>query len=74
MFAAWKLQQKGLRVLVLEKAGYVGGHCNTFYGVPGFSGVPVEMGVQVYVNTPLVRSTLEELNIATGLQGKPCSL
>jgi hypothetical protein len=70
MFAAWKLQQKGLRVFVLEKAGYVGGHCRTFYDVPNGTGAPVEMGVQVYVNTPLVQSTLAALNIQTAPPGE----
>lgn len=58
MSVATFLKDKGYNPLVIEKAPYIGGHCNTFYFNPPAPGLPnwIDIGVQVYVNTAFLNS------------------
>lgn len=71
MYSAYRLATaKSLSVLVLETDDHVGGHCNTFYYPYGPVNIPVETGVSVFINTSLVRQTLQQLNIAAVPSGE----
>ena len=60
-YAAIRLQQQGKSVVVIEAKDKIGGHTET-YKDPA-TGTPINIGVVVWDNIPVVQSYADSLNV-----------
>lgn len=62
-YAAIQLKDKGKKVLVIEKKGRLGGHTETCTDPE--SGIPIDMGVKLYCDDPIVYDWYARFNLTT---------
>lgn len=60
-YSAISLKDKGKSVIVIEKKGRMGGHTETY--IDPATGIPIDMGVIVWHDIPIVRNYFQRLNI-----------
>jgi Flavin containing amine oxidoreductase len=59
-YAAVRLRDLGKTVVLIERAGRLGGHANTYYA----NGVPIDIGVRYFEDIPLVQQYFTRLNVS----------
>ena len=60
-YSAIRLQQQGKSVVVVEKEAVLGGHTNTY--IDPVTGAPIDYGVQVWENIPVVTNYFSYLGV-----------
>jgi hypothetical protein len=63
IYAAIRLMQLGYTVTVVEKNGYIGGHTQTYYDP--ITGNPIDIGVVVFLQTPLQENYFSALGVSS---------
>jgi hypothetical protein len=69
-YAALRLRDLGKSVVVLERTARLGGHAETFHDPA--TGAPIDIGVIIFPDTPLVRAYFARFNVplvTAGFQG-----
>ncbi|KAF2274132.1 amine oxidase, flavin-containing superfamily [Westerdykella ornata] len=61
IYSAISLKDKGKSVIVVERKARIGGHTETY--TDPVSGMPIDIGVIVWHDTPIVRAYFERLNV-----------
>ncbi|KAF3005151.1 hypothetical protein E8E13_010489 [Curvularia kusanoi] len=62
-YSAFQLKDAGKKVLVIEKKGRLGGHTETFTDPE--TGSPIDIGVKLYYNDPIVYNYYKRFNLTT---------
>ncbi|KAJ4378451.1 hypothetical protein N0V86_006154 [Didymella sp. IMI 355093] len=62
-YAAIQLKDQGKKVIVIEKKGRLGGHTETYTDPE--SGYPIDMGVKLYYDDPIVHEWYARFNLST---------
>jgi len=60
-YSTIRLQQQGKSVVVVEKETFLGGHTNTY--IHPITGAPVDYGVEVWENIPVVTDYFSQLGV-----------